>query len=212
MIFVLMTSRSGSSMVCKLLAEHGLKWNDPACTEPRQRAAGGRAEYNTYENRPLKNTLRDICNRHGRDWPQCHFWTSDAIDGDVVLLDRWYIDQDVQFAKMAVEFGELAMRWSDVTGITADFIKVRRDPRAVADSHKARFGRDWDNAYSIALKRYALMDQLPGYDVYTDLLALGHWNDSGIVHALTRCGVEFDFEAADRAVDTKKFTQHTPGA
>lgn len=205
MIFVLMTSRSGSSMVCKLLAEHGLKWRDPTCPEPRQRAANGRAGYETYENRPLKNTLKAIASAGGEGWPHCRFWAPTTPDID--LFDRWWDSQDIEFAKMAVEFAPLATAWAARGGHDMKFLKVMRDPVAVADSHTTRFRRDWEEAFDYACRRYELMDQLPGECVYTDELAELDWFGSNIRKALASVGVAFNEAAARRAIDVRKFTK-----
>lgn len=202
MIFVLMTSRSGSSMVCRILAEHGLKWNDPNCPEPRQLAKGGRAGYDTYENRPLKLALKRIAD--GR-WPHGKFWS--PRDWDIRRFNEWWKSQNIDFAKMAVEMAPLAEHWALRYGHDIRFIKVVRPADQVARSHEARFGRNYQEAFNMALTRYRLMNTLPGVMVHSEKIVDHRWNDSGLLDAFADCGLDFNEEAARRAIQPSKLTR-----
>ena len=211
MIVVLMTSRSGSSMVCKMLAEHGLAWKDPTKGPPRQPQHRDRPPYFTYEHPSIKATLKRTT-PNGK-WPR----------GDMVrvtnrrlnilkshLTDDW---DDVDFFKAGVEFADLIREFSLMKEAREPkFIKVYRPPEDVADSLANRGLGEWFVGYEVAQKRFSLMEGVDGHTICTPLLAQYQWQMSGAQEAFEACGIQFDEDAAKRSIEDGLFTGGGYGA
>ncbi len=186
MNIVLMTSRSGSSLVCKILAYHGLKWQWKK-ENPTQ--VNGKIPYFTYENPKWKKVMKSCA--PNKKWPLGTLVP--ATDDRVSIIDHYYKNSErMDFIKIGVEFAALWMAHADMVGYEVNFIKVRRPPEDVAKSLRRRGVGGFDKGLEVAQRRFKLMDMVPGVDVHTNLLVA---NDpvtvrrSGIYEALRSCGV-----------------------
>lgn len=187
---VLMTSRSGSSLVCKILAAHGLSWSWKG-DNPIQHGDGvTTASYLTYEHQGWKNTLKCTC--PSGKWP-LGFLVPVNDDRLTLMLNYWRSGRDAQvdFVKSGVEFAGLWMALGDELGMDIKFIKVRRPVEQVAASLARRRLGDALLGAEVAERRFRLMDNIEGPDVHTDVLThSGMWRRSGIREALIQCGVD----------------------
>lgn len=207
---VLMTSRSGSSMVCRVLAEHGLRWKDKA-QSPRQHPRGnGTHGYATYEHPGLKATMKSCVHKEPkkRKWPKGDMveTTNPRLDIMKAAMQRIDSEYPIDFVKAGVEFAQLWDDWAALAGRVINFIKVYRPPEDIAASLERRGIGPYDLGYEVAIKRIKLMAQVPGFTVATNMLIDEvDWEYSGIKEAVLSCGVEFDLEKCRRAIQPEKF-------
>lgn len=208
LIYVAMTSRSGSSMVARVFAEHGLRYCDPRVPrDANMQWSHKYGSYYTYEHYRLKMACRHAS---GGVWPRGEM--VDPATADLTYLRRELDDRehaDIDFVKMGVEFYECFAFLAQEKRVRLDLVKVRRPPDAVAASllrrnHLAN-AEGITQAVEVAKARFKLMDRLPGVNVYSDMLARGDWEASGIVAAFEVCGYQFDPAAAARAVERDKY-------
>lgn len=186
MNIVLMTSRSGSSLVCKILAAHGLKWQD-GDHAPRQNSSGGAAGYPTFEHPGWKATMKATAPKNL--WPLGYMV---PVTNQRLNIVRQYYEQaePVQFVKIGVEFAALWSALADDFGFEVKFIKVRRPVEQVAASLARRRLGSVDLGIEVAERRFKLMDVIEGVDVHTDILVnRGMWRTAGMREALEQCGV-----------------------
>jgi hypothetical protein len=158
MNIVLMTSRSGSSLVCKILAAHGLTWQD-GNRHPEQLPRGSAAGYPTFEHPGWKAALKKTA--PGGKWPLGYLVpvTDERLK---VMLYAYGSYDGPDFVKSGVEFAALWMALGTEIGIDVKFIKVRRPVEQIAASLARRSGRshgrsgvDWD----VASQRYPRSDR-----------------------------------------------------
>ena len=200
MNIVLMTSRSGSSLVCKILAAHGLRWRD-GNQMPMQQARGTAAGYYTYEHPTIKAALKK-CTPNGH-WPM----------GDMVKVSNRRLDimkklvdiKDIDFVKAAAEFADLWLAWAAMMSEPINFIKVYRPPEDIADSLMRRGLGEWQLGYEISEKRLGLMESLSGRWVSTNLLVKGDWTSCGITQALDDVAGYHDEKLIVSSIEYEKF-------
>ena len=204
---VLMTSRSGSSLVCRILAEHGLRWQDGK-HNPVQAARGHDvASYHTYEHPTIKAALKSCTHkdRKKRRWPTGEMiaTTNPRLD----ILKKTMLECDpIDFVKSGVEFAQLWDDWAQLSGRVVNFIKVYRPPEDIAASLERRGIGSYNLGYETAVKRLKLMEKIPGWTVATNMLmATEDWGYSGIEDAVRSCGIEFDPVACNNAIKPEKF-------
>lgn len=192
---VLMTSRSGSSLVCKILAAHGLRWQHGK-EFPEQVRRGEGHPYATYENHHVKEALRKCS--PGKKWPMGKLLpvTNKRLD----ILKHAMLDENIDFVKSGVEFAELWAAWGEVICERINFVKVYRPPQAVADSFVRRGIGEWQLAHDTAQARFRLMDDIPGHWVYTHKLASGNFYEANIQRAVMSCGAIFDADITDSCI------------
>lgn len=195
-----MTSRSGSSLVCKILAAHGLRWRD-GNQMPMQQARGGAAGYYTYEHPSIKKALKK-CTPDGH-WPLGDMLevTNGRLDTMKSLIDIKSID----FVKAAAEFADLWVAWGAMMSEPINFIKVYRPPEDIADSIVRRGIGEWQLGYDISKKRMKLMEPLNGRWVSTDSLVKDNWLGSGIVQTLDEVAGYHEKKLIVGAIDKEKF-------
>jgi len=206
MIVVLMTSRSGSSMVCRVLAEHGLLWKDGQ-NDPVQIGHGvENASYKTYEHPGWKKCMKSLVSDNNPKWPLGEMLEPTPMRINKLLA--YYINQpQIDFVKVGVEFAQCWQEFAAHTGKSVDFIKVYRPPEDIAESLERRHIGSYALGYKVAVKRLKLMEGLPGEFVATNLL-VGTGEDqalSGIYEALRDCKIEVDYGAVIRAIEPEKF-------
>ncbi len=207
---VLMTSRSGSSMVCKILAEHGLRWQDGGF-DPKQSSRGKDThEYRTYEHPTIKATLKSCTHKvpRKRHWPLGEMVATTNPRLDIMKVVMAFVQGrcPIDFFKAGVEFADLIQDWGDLASRKINFIKVYRPPEDVAASLERRKIGSYALGYEVACKRLSLMDDVPGVTVATNMLIDEvDWPMSGIEDALWYCKTKFDPEAVRRAIQPEKF-------
>jgi hypothetical protein len=209
LVVVLMTSRSGSSMVCRILSEHGLRWRD-GNADPYQSASGIDTHgYRTYEHPAIKAALKSCIHKDPkkRKWPKGDMVATTNPRLDILKAAMgWPDDLPIDFVKSGVEFADLWQDWADLASIPITFIKVYRPPEDVAASLERRRIGSYQEGYDVAVKRLRLMDGIPGVTVATNMLIHRvDWGYSGIEDAVLSCGVEFDPDACRRAIEPEKF-------
>ena len=196
MNIVLMTSRSGSSLVCKILAAHGLRWQD-GNKNPEQNPRGGAAGYPTYEHPGWKATMKKTA--PGGKWP-----LGDLVpvnDERMGILNAYWLRQChgkvlPDFIKCGVEFAGLWMAQEENIHSRISFICVRRPIEQIAASLARRGIGDAAYGAEIAERRFKLMDMVKEtwpfvVDVDTHVLAkTGMWRKSGIREAIRLAGGE----------------------
>lgn len=201
---VLMTSRSGSSLVCRILAAHGLTWKD-GTRDPSQSGGPDSAGYRTFEHPGWKATLKKT-SPSGK-WPLGYLVP--VTDERLAIVQEYYEkgkNAQVDFVKSGVEFAGLWMALSDALDLDFRFIKVRRPVPQIAASIARRGIGDATLAAEVARRRFALMDNIPGPDVESHtLVSRGLWRMSGIREALIECGVEPDHLLIRQQVEPGKF-------
>lgn len=207
---VLMTSRSGSSLVCRILAEHGLRWQDGG-TNPSQPIRGrDTASYFTYEHPSLKAAMKSCTHKSKikRRWPKGDMVETtnprlDIMKEAMKRCDNWH---PIDFVKAGAEFANLWKDWGDMMRREINFIKVYRPPEDIAASLERRDIGPYDIGYEVAVKRLKLMDTVPGITVATNMLMdTADWGYSGIEDAVLSCGIEFDPEMCGKAIQPEKF-------
>jgi len=199
---VLMTSRSGSSLVCKILAAHGLKWQD-GDQNPEQYASGGAAGYKTFEHPGWKAQLKRTA--PGGKWP-LGFLVPNSEDRLKIMLNAYGSFNGPDFVKSGVEFAALWMALGAELNIDMKFIKVRRPVEQIAASLARRGIGDAALGAEVARRRFKLMDMIEGPDVHTDVLVnSGMWRRSGIREALIQCGVKPDHMLIRQQIEPGKF-------
>ena len=200
MIVVLMTSRSGSSLVCGILAAHGLKWSDGK-NDPMG-AGGGKPIYRAFENTTIKRTMAKIPNGkspRGDIVPV----TNTAID----IMKKVMATQDVDFVKSSAEYVDIWQAWSECVRVPVHFIKVYRPPEDILESWYRRNKGDRADAEKVIRKRMKIMDDVEGRFIATNMLMdYEDWGMSGIKDAFKYCGVEFDPYLADAVIKPEVFT------
>jgi hypothetical protein len=202
MNIVLMTSRSGSSLVCKILAAHGLTWQD-GNRHPEQLPRGSAAGYPTFEHPGWKAALKKTA--PGGKWPLGYLVpvTDERLK---VMLYAYGSYDGPDFVKSGVEFAALWMALGTEIGIDVKFIKVRRPVEQIAASLARRGIGDAALGAEVARRRFKLMDMIEGPDVHTDVLALtGMWRRSGIREAIEQCGKTPDNILIKQQIDGKIF-------
>lgn len=183
-----MTSRSRSSLVSKVFAEHGVWWGATQVTDP--------AGYDWYENQVVKNLQKRIFGG---------LRVQDPIVPGVDPIDK--------FVEQLLPTIPENTRWSVKTGVelfnafqplNPYNIFITRPAKDVADSLcRKRAGTNWDEAFRIANWRFALMNtyqkQHGGVFVDTDKLITNDYEE--IKHAVEYCELEFDPAAVERAIE-----------
>jgi len=200
MNLVLMTSRSGSSLVCKILAAHGLRWQD-GNLNPMQQTRGGVAPYYTYEHTTIKRALKR-CTPDGH-WPMGEMVevTNKRLD----LMKATININGLDFLKVAAEFADLWLAWGAMMSEPINFIKVYRPPEDIADSLVRRGIGAWQLGYDVSTKRMELMEPLEGRWVSTPPLANSDWERSGIVQVLDETAGYHDEKLIKGAIEKGKF-------
>jgi hypothetical protein len=198
MNIVLMTSRSGSSLVCKILAAHGLTWKD-GDQFPEQPARGNAAGYPTFEHPGWKAQLKRTA--PGGKWP-LGFLVPNSEDRLKIMLNAYGSFNGPDFVKSGVEFAALWMALGAELNIDMKFIKVRRPVEQIAASLARRGIGDAALGAEVARRRFKLMDMIEGPDVHTDVLvSQGMWRKSGIREAIEQCGKEPDNNIIREQID-----------
>jgi hypothetical protein len=189
-------------MVCRILAEHDLKWSYDH-SNPIQYAQGGdTVAYRTFENPHVKEMLRRIS--PNLKWP-----LGDPIavnEHRINFVTRAMVGVNVDFVKIAVEYADIMKGWCDSVRQECKFIKVYRPPEDIAGSIERRKIGTFEAGIAVARKRLKLMDEYPGPTVATNMLVdREDWVYSGIYTALGYVGRTLDKAAMMRAIQPEIF-------
>lgn len=185
-IMLWMTSRSRSSLVSKIFAEHGVWWGDTQVTDP--------AGYDWYENQTIKALQKRVFGGLRTKNPVVP--SIDPINTFIENLQplipnkRWSVKTGVEF-------------FHAFQPLNPYNVFILRDPKDVADSIcRKRPGTDWNEAFQTALWRFQLMNQYSekhgGVFINTDNIVAG--NTSDIKMAVEYCDIEYDPNAVKRAL------------
>lgn len=192
-VLIMMTSRSGSSMVASIFAEHGL-W---AGRIERPNQFG----YRHYENIEIRERLNGFAmvREGGARMKRLEVPLSTVrafLDSVVPPGTRWVYKTGID-------------SWSLFDGLYegTKYVFVRRPVESVVASLDDKGGNHKGNAEHIVRARYAFMDELSAERgipfIYTDDVVKGDY--SSLERAFEHCGLEFNPEIADRMIDESKW-------
>jgi len=185
-IMLWMTSRSRSSLVSKIFAEHGVWWGDTQVTDP--------AGYDWYENQTIKALQKRVFGG---------LRTKNPIIPPIHPVHRFIEELQPLIPNK---------RWSVKTGVEFFHafqplkpynVFILRDPRGVADSIcRKRLGTDWDEAFQTATWRFELMkhysEKYGGVFINTDNIVAGDMTDTKLV--VEYCDIIYEPSAVERAI------------
>ncbi len=179
-VVILVTSRSGSSIVAQVFNRHGFDVGDYENT---------RFGYGNYENKRIKNWLK-------QHKPEMNFRLGalcDFVPGVVVPKNACI--------KVAVEY------WPIFKPLDPVVVTVSRKPENILASLMDKNPSDDSISRSIIKKRFVLMDKIRkqhgGVDVNTDDMMGGDYN--AIRRAVEATGVKFNPEAVSASIDPSKW-------
>lgn len=204
---LLMTSRSGSSMVAEIFEQHGWKW----ASNPKKNPVVGRnVRYRSFENQVIKGYLKsefgtplgDMITFDDRHVAEFHALLNREFSG----MLRWNVRH---FWKGAVEFFPLWNGLAEDRLIQIEPIVVYRPLEKVIESVLAKRGGrgSLPEARAITEKRYDILHELMSESAYpavmTDELVSG--NLSSIEQAFAEYGHGFDPAVARAVIDPSKW-------
>jgi len=184
MILILMTSRSGSSLVAKIFAAHGFDIGS------EQTYSCG---YATYENARVKEWIA----QHKHLLPLKTGLPCDYVPG----VEKCIPPNGV--VKIGMEYAGLFVKMSPKV------ITVKRDVWSVASSLAAKRGNPdkAQNCVSVVVARFAGMDRMRkkwnGAEINTDQIIAGDF--SGVRAAFEHHGIDFDEDKARACVEPDKW-------
>lgn len=190
-----MTSRSRSSLVSKIFANHGVWWGNTF------KMSKG---YETYENQVIKKIQKDIIK---------------PKNGILPYLEELAFTEETQqrFHQSLKQHVEKTMpknceKWSMKTGVEyfnawKDLnpynIFIKRDTRGVANSIAEKGIGDYRHAFIVAQWRFDYMDRIQekfgGVFISTDDIIKGNYK--GVREAMEYCGIDYNERAVESAID-----------
>lgn len=203
---LLMTSRSGSSMIADIFVRHGLHW---ATNTSRNPVVGGeKVRYKSFENQVVKNYLKS---QFGTPLGDLITYDDKHVSEFAALLKREYIMREghANVWKGAVEFFPLWQALAEEGRITIRAHIVYREMSKVIESVLAkRRGRgDENEARRITEKRYEIFGDLAtdyaASVILTDQIVAGDF--SSLRLAFDGGPVAFDPAIATAVVDPSKW-------
>ena len=184
-ILLWMTSRSRSSMVSSIFAQHGIFWGDT-----QKQSAG----YDTYENQNIKSLQKKIFKSlRGLD----PINDNDPVNEFLKELNKFVPQTRTWSMKTGVEFFNAFLPLNPYN------IFITRKPEDIAQSLcNKRPGSNYDEALDVVHWRFNYMKELQaehgGVFVSTDKIIAGDFSE--IKEAIEYCDLEYDEEAAKRAI------------
>ena len=155
---LLMTSRSGSSMVAEIFVKHGFYW---AKDERRNPLVGGqRGRYNSFENQAGKEFLKV---NFGTPLGDMITFTDEDANRFKRVVQNEYTTLKPNVWKGAVEFFPIWWRLHEIGAIPSMSVSIiYRNKEAVIESvlAKRQGSGNIDEARRITDKRYDIMEQL----------------------------------------------------
>lgn len=192
-IVLWMTSRSRSSLVSRIFAEHGIWWGDTFVKT--------KGDYITYENSDIKRIQKNLKIDNSKKLPFCK-----EIHPDQETRDR--------FKRELTRVVHPSKRWSMKTGVEyfnlwSDLkpynIFIYRNPEDVAKSVFEKGGESVEGAYNAAIWRYDYMkqcrDKYGGEWIDTDDIVRGDYTK--VEKALAYCDIIYDRKKLEKAYEKK---------
>lgn len=193
-----MTSRSRSSLVSKIFANHGVWWgNTYAMTKG----------YQMYENQNIKRIQKEIIKPKKGILPFCEELelTEEVVNKFHESLER-YISQQMQSittarGKWSMKTGvEYFNAWKDLNPYN---VFIKRDPDEVAKSIVEKGIGGYQQALAATHWRYNYMDRIQdrygGVFVNTDKIINGDYTD--IKQAIAYCGIEYSKPYVEKSIN-----------
>ena len=192
-IMLWITSRSRSSMVSNIFIHHGVWWGDTIATQDYIEK-GKPKSYVSYENQNIKALLFKFKQRH---WKKVHLTPVFPVAGFTQALSKIVPTDKTWMMKTGVEY------FNAFKELNPYNIYIKRSPEGVANSLSSkRADVKYQDAYDAAVWRFNYMDQLQeqygGVSVSTDSIIDDDFSE--MKEAIEYCGLEFDEEAARRAI------------
>lgn len=193
-----MTSRSRSSLVSKIFANHGVWWgNTYAMTKG----------YQMYENQNIKQIQKSIIRPKKGILPFCEELelTEDVLNEFHTALKRYLLTQSQTnpeaSGKWCMKTGiEYFNAWKDLNPYN---IFIKRDPVGVANSIVQKQIGDYKSAIDAINWRYDYMDRIQdsygGVFIDTDKIINGYYGE--IEQALNYCGIEYNQRATESSIN-----------
>lgn len=202
---LLMTSRSGSSMVADIFERHGFRW---AKNPKKNPVVGRRIHYRSFENQTIKLYLKSAFGTPLGD--MVTFDDRHVSEFDVVLRREFEGTRGAPcFWKGAVEFFPLWNGLAEEGRIKIEPIVIYRPMEKVIESVLAKRGGrgSLPEARAITKKRYEILHELMSESAYpavmTDELVSGKL--SSIEQAFAEYGHGFDPAIARAVIDPSKW-------
>ena len=190
-----MTSRSRSSLVSKIFANHGVWWGNTL------RISKG---YETYENLVIKQIQKDVIKPKSGNLPYCEKLNLDekTLNTFHEKLDQHlYSSMPINHKKWSMKTGvEYFNAWKDLNPYN---IFIKRNPYDISQSiHNKRIG-DINSAFYAANWRFDYMDEIQkkygGIVVDTDNIINGNYEE--VEKAMEYCEIEYNQRALESAID-----------
>lgn len=192
-----MTSRSRSSLVSKIFANHGVWWGNTYATTKG---------YQMYENQSIKRIQKEIIKPKKGILPFCEELelTEEVVNKFHESLER-YISQQMQSIRSAR--GKWSMKtgveyfnaWKDLNPYN---VFIKRDPDGVANSIVQKGIGGYQQALDATHWRYSYMDRIQdlygGVFVNTDKIINGDYSD--IKQAICYCGIEYSEPHVEKSI------------
>lgn len=190
-----MTSRSRSSLVSKIFANHGVWWGNTPKTS---------RGYQTYENQIIKQIQKDIIKPKKGVLPFCEELqlTEESKKSFHAALKKHYLSNcPLGTNRWSMKTGvEYFNAWKDLNPYN---IFIKRDPKGVANSIVEKGIGEYQHAFDAAQWRYNYMHRIQerfgGVFVSTDDIIKGNYK--GVREAIEYCGIEYDEKAVEAAID-----------
>jgi hypothetical protein len=206
MVTLLMTSRSGSSMVADIFARHGFFW--ARNTDQNPLVGGRKVRYHSFENQYVKSFFRD---QFGTPLGDMVTFDDAHVRNFRAVIGTEYGGHDPCMWKGAVEFYPMWQAIDDAEGRIKPIV-IWRPMNAVMDSLRAKRkhlkrGTNEEALLSITSKRYEIMGRLAADYAFpvveTDKIVKGDW--SSLEQAFDHYGFEMDEAVVAATVQPKKW-------
>ncbi len=190
-----MTSRSRSSLVSKIFANHGVWWGNTPKTS---------RGYQTYENQIIKQIQKDTIKPKKGILPFCEELelTEESIKSFHAVLKKHYLSNCPQETnRWSMKTGvEYFNAWKDLNPYN---IFIKRDPKGVANSIVEKGIGEYQHAFDAAQWRYNYMHRIEekfgGVFISTDDIIKGDYK--AVREAIEYCGIEYNAKAVEAAID-----------
>jgi len=189
-----MTSRSRSSLVSKIFANHGVWWGD---TLKKSRG------YDTYENQVIKKIQKDIIKPKSGTLPYL-----EELDLTEETQQRFHQSLKQHIEDTMVKNCE---KWSMKTGVeyfnawrglNPYNIFIKRETSSIAKSISEKRIGDYESAFHAANWRFEYMNRIQkehgGVFINTDDIINGNYQ--GIREAMEYCGIDYNERAVESAI------------
>jgi hypothetical protein len=190
-----MTSRSRSSLVSKIFANHGVWWGN---TYAKTKG------YEMYENQVIKQIQKKFIKPSKGVLPHCEelqLTEEDTKPFHEALKEHHSKDCPKRIERWSMKTGvEYFNAWKDLNPYN---IFIQRDPVGVANSIVQKGIGEYQHAFDCIQWRYNYMHRIHevfgGVFINTDVIISGNYED--VEEAMEYCGIEYDVKAVESAID-----------